>query len=146
MIFISLKLMLVSLLFLMDNIYFNVCSCVCCYSVWGAASGPATPTDLTKVIKKAGSVLGTVLEPLEVIVERRMVHNLLTILDDTLHPLHDLLIRQQSSWSLLQLSCNKDRYFKSFLLIAKKRCNNLMVRERQHNQTWMLRLLHLSIM
>lgn len=50
-----------------------------------------------KVIKKAGSVLGTVLEPLEVIVERRMVHNLLTILDDTLHPLHDLLIRQQSS-------------------------------------------------
>lgn len=97
MIFISLKLMLVSLLFLVDNIYFNVCSCVCCYSVWGAASAPATPTDLTKVIKKAGSVLGTVLEPLEVIVERRMVHNLLTILDDTLHPLHDLLIRQQSS-------------------------------------------------
>lgn len=52
MIFISLTLLLVSLLFLMDNIYFNVCCCVCCYSVWGAASGPATPTDLTKSLRR----------------------------------------------------------------------------------------------
>ena len=62
-------------------------------------------------------VLGIALEPLELFVERRMEHKLLNIMDNTTHPLHNLLVRQQSVFSqrLLQLCCNKDRYRRSFL-------------------------------
>ena len=39
-------------------------------------------------------MLGTALEPLELVVERRMLHKLLNIMDTTQHPLHDLLVTQ----------------------------------------------------
>ena len=64
-------------------------------------------------------MLGTVPEPLEVVVERGMLHKLLNVLDITAHPLHDLLVRLQSvfSWRLLQC-CNKNCYRKLFLPTA----------------------------
>lgn len=55
---------------------------------------------------KAGSVLGTALEPLELVVER-MLHKLL---DNTSHPLQDLLVRQQSVFSFNKDRCNKEIY------------------------------------
>ena len=101
---------------------FNEC-CKCCISftslLWqvpfslqpsiGAlASEPATPQKLNKLIKKAGSVLGTALELLELVGERRMLHKLLNEMDNT--PSHNLLVRQQSVFNqkLLQLCCNED--------------------------------------
>jgi len=74
---------------------------------------------LNKQIKNAGSVLGTVLDPLELIIRRKMLHELLDIMDNTAHPLHNILIKQQSVFNLrLHLYCNKDLYRRSFLPIA----------------------------
>lgn len=63
------------------------------------------------LIKMAGSVLGTVSEPLVLILSRRMLHNLLSIMDNTSHPHHDPLVRKQSVFLL-----DHDR--KSFLSTA----------------------------
>ena len=84
---------------------------------WGSSIRASDTKKLNKLIKKAGSVLGTALEPLELVVERRMLHKLLNIMDNTTHPLHNLLVRQQSVFSrrLLQRRCDKKHYRKSFL-------------------------------
>ena len=50
---------------------------------------------LNKPIKKAGSVLGTVVKPLELIVQRRILHKM-NIMDNSEHPLHNTMIQQQS--------------------------------------------------
>ena len=78
---------------------------------WGSSIRASDSRRLNKLMKKAGSVLGTALEPRESVVERRMLHKLLNIMDNTIHPLRNLRVRQQSvfSWRLLWLSCNKDR-------------------------------------
>ena len=57
-------------------------------SVGAAASEPETKK-LNKMIKKAGSVLGTALEPLELVVERRMLCKLLNIMGNTTYPLNN---------------------------------------------------------
>lgn len=51
-------------------------------SVGGAASVNDTKK-LSKLIKKAGSVLGTTLKSIELVVERRMSHKLLNIMENT---------------------------------------------------------------
>lgn len=51
-------------------------------SAGAAASQPVTAR-LNELIKKAGSVLGSVLELLELVVERRMFHKLFNILDNS---------------------------------------------------------------
>ena len=38
----------------------------------------------------------TALEPLELVVERRMLHKMLNIMDNSTHHLHKILVRQQS--------------------------------------------------
>lgn len=105
---------------------FNVCSKmlhllpVCCFkckflcSLLGKQHQGDTKK-LNRLVKTAGTVVGTALEPLE----RRMMDKPLSIMD-TSRPLHDLLVRQQSNFSgrLLQLRWNKDRYRKSFLQTA----------------------------
>src|SRR4029434_4832040 len=57
-----------------------------------AASEPATLRNAVKLIKEAGSVLG----PLQLVVERRMLHKLLNIMVNTTHTLHTLLVRQHT--------------------------------------------------
>jgi len=44
-----------------------------------------------KLMKKAGSVLVTALEPLDLIVTRRMPHKLINIKKNTAHALHKVL-------------------------------------------------------
>ena len=60
---------------------------------------------LNKLIKKAGSVLGTALET---ILKRRMLHKLVNIKNNTDHPLHNIVLQEWSVFSLrlLQLYCN----------------------------------------
>ncbi|KAM4536419.1 uncharacterized protein PAE49_021037 [Odontesthes bonariensis] len=75
---------------------------------------------LNKLIKKAGSVIGCKLDSFESVVERRTLNKLLSIMDNPTHPLQQLLVGQQSSFSnrLIQLHCHKDRFRKSFLPAA----------------------------
>ena len=84
---------------------------------WGGGITARDTNKLNRIIRKAGFVLGSALEPLELVVERRMLHKLLNILDNTSHPLHDVLVKQKSifSWRLRQLSCKKDRFRKAFV-------------------------------
>ena len=56
-------------------------------SVGAAASEPETLRN--NKMMKAGSVLGTALEPLELVVERRMLCKLLNIMGNTTYPLNN---------------------------------------------------------
>ncbi|XP_062860103.1 dehydrogenase/reductase (SDR family) member 7Cb isoform X1 [Trichomycterus rosablanca] len=87
---------------------------------WGGSIRAGDAKKLNKLIKKAGSVLGCSLDGFELVVERRSVNKLISILDNPSHPLHDLLIRQRSTFSnrLIQLHCKKERYRKSFVPTA----------------------------
>ncbi|MED6285839.1 hypothetical protein CHARACLAT_033313 [Characodon lateralis] len=62
---------------------------------------------IIKLIKKAGSVLGT---PLEVMVQRRILHKMKNIMENPDHPLHQTVLQQQSVFSqrLLQICCKTD--------------------------------------
>jgi len=62
-----------------------------------------------KLIKKAWSVLGTTLESLEPIVQRRMLHKLLNVPDNTANSVYSIPVKQWSVFSqrLPQLCCNK---------------------------------------
>lgn len=121
----------------------DVASAIFFATICSGSSIRASDTERLKSLLKAGSLMGTALEPLEVVVEKRTLRKLLTIMDNTLHPLYDLLIRQQSAFSsrLLQLCCNKNHYFRFFLFTAIKLYNDSMGRERrQQNQNSMLPL------
>ena len=63
------------------------------------------------------AVVGTELECLTTVAERRTLSRLLTILDNVHHPLHSTLNGQRSIFSgrLLSLSCSSDRLRKSFV-------------------------------
>ena len=94
---------------------FNVCNKIACaFSVaaicWGGSIRTRDSKKIKKLIRKASSVLGTALEPLELTVERKMLQKPLTLLDNRAHPLHNPIQKQLSFfiWRLIQLHCNKD--------------------------------------
>lgn len=90
---------------------------------WGSSPRASDTKKLNKLIKMAGFVLGTALEHLEL---------------NTLHPLYNILIREQSvvSWRLLQLCCSKDPYRKSFLPTAVVLYNNSPLRKERWLIFW----------
>ena len=61
-----------------------------CVSVWFYNTQITECQQLFNLFKKAGSAL----EPQELVVERRMLHKLLNIMDNTTHPLHNLLVNR----------------------------------------------------
>ena len=65
---------------------------------WGGSIRGGDTKRLNKLIKKAGSVFRCSLDGFEVVVERRSLNKLTAILNNTSHPLHDLLVRQQSTF------------------------------------------------
>src|SRR4029434_4092943 len=73
--------------------------------------------DWTGWLRTAGAVVGTKLECLTTMAERRTLSRWLTILDNDHHPLHRTLNRQRSIFScrLLSLSYSTDRLRKSFV-------------------------------
>ena len=113
---------------------FNVCSKMLCMfyqSVvasaiffaaisWGSGIRACDSKKLNKLVMRAGYVMGTAVVSLEVVMERRMVQKLLSIMDDNTHPLHNLVSKQKSVFSgrLRQLSCRKDRFKNTFLPTA----------------------------
>ena len=74
-------------------------SAICIGTIcWGSCIGASDSKKLNKLIKKAGSVLGTDLEPLEG-VQRRMLHKVTDILDITACTLHYIVLKQQHVFS-----------------------------------------------
>ncbi|KAI4892246.1 hypothetical protein NFI96_004302, partial [Prochilodus magdalenae] len=58
---------------------------------WGASIRGADAKKLNRLISKAGSVLGCPVDGFELVVERRSLSKLTATLDNTSHPLRDLL-------------------------------------------------------
>ena len=87
---------------------------------WGSGIRTRDLKRINKLIKKAGSVLGVTLEPLELIIQKRMLHKLMKIMEDSSHPLHNTVKKQQSVFSerLVQVRCKTERYRRSFLPAA----------------------------
>lgn len=75
---------------------------------WGTGIRVGDCNLLNKLIRKAGSVTGVDLEPLELVSERRMMPKLPTIMDNMSQPLHDMLDRMRNLFRrrLILLWCN----------------------------------------
>lgn len=99
--------------------YQSVVASVLFYAVvcWGGSIKKRDASQLDRLVRKAGSVVGTKLDSIVSVTERRTLSKLLCILDNADHPLHSTIIRQRSVFSdrLLSLSCSTDRLRKSFV-------------------------------
>ena len=77
-----------------------------------------------KLVRKASSVIGGGIEVdfVGAIAERRMLTKVVSILNNTSHPLHDGPVRQKSTFSnrLISPKCFIERHRRSFLLAAIK--------------------------
>lgn len=84
---------------------------------WGAGIKAKDSNKINKLIKKAGSVVGTRLAPLEEVVRHRMLGKIKSIMDNVSHPLHSILdgLRSCHSQRLRQPRCARERYSASFL-------------------------------
>uniref|UniRef100_A0A8C6LZA4 Reverse transcriptase domain-containing protein n=2 Tax=Nothobranchius furzeri TaxID=105023 RepID=A0A8C6LZA4_NOTFU len=96
---------------------------------WGSSIRSRDLKRLNSLIKKAGSVLGTTVEPLEEIMQRRILQRIKKIMDNPEHSLHKTVRQRKSVFSqrLLQFRCNTDRYWRSFLPTAIVIYNNSMM-------------------
>ncbi len=77
---------------------------------WGS-SRKRDATRLDKLVRKAGWVVGGVLDSLTWVAERRILSKFLSILDNVHHPLHSTIPRQKSTFSdrMLSVSCSTER-------------------------------------
>ncbi|KAI3375915.1 hypothetical protein L3Q82_003775 [Scortum barcoo] len=104
---------------LLQIFYQSVVASALLYAVvcWGGSLKKKDAARLDKLVRKAGSVVGTELDSLTSVAERRTLNRLLSIIDNPSHPLHSAISRQRSSFSdrLLSLSCSTDRLRRSFL-------------------------------
>lgn len=84
---------------------------------WGGSIKKKDASRLNKLVKKAGSVVGKVLESLTSVAERRALSRLRSIMENPEHPLHSTIQRQRSSFSdrLLSMQCSSDRMKRSIL-------------------------------
>ncbi len=84
---------------------------------WGTGINAKDSNKLNKLIKKAGSVVGTRLAPLEEVVRDRMLGKIKAIMDNVSHPLHSTLdgLTSCHSQRLRQPRCTRERYSASFL-------------------------------
>ena len=103
---------------LLRMFYQSVVASILFYAVvcWGGSIKKRDAGRLDRLVRKAGAVVGTELDCLTTVAERRTLSRLLTLLDND-HPLHRTLNRQRSTFSgrLLSLSCSSDRLRKSFV-------------------------------
>ena len=104
---------------MLEIFYQSVVASVLFFAVvcWGNSIGASDTNRLNKLNRNAGSVIDYKQDTLEAVMERRTLKELLSIMDNPLHPLQLTLVRQRSTFSrrLLQLCCRNNRYRKSFL-------------------------------
>ncbi|KAI4877474.1 hypothetical protein NFI96_030848, partial [Prochilodus magdalenae] len=90
---------------------------------WGSSISTADRKRLNKLLKRAGSVLGSPLDPVHVVGDRRMLSKLASMLENDSHPMHETLAALGSSFSdrLLHPKCVKERYrrISSWFFITK---------------------------
>ena len=112
---------------LLQMFYQSVVASALLYAVvcWGGSLKKRDAARLDKLVRKAGSVVGSELDSLTSVAERRTLNRLLSIIDNPQHPLHNTISRQRSSFSdrLLSLPCSTDRLRKSFLPHAMRLFN-----------------------
>lgn len=91
---------------LLQMFYQSVVASVLFYAVvcWGGSSKKRDTGRLDRLVRRAGSVVGTELDSLVTVAERRTLDKLLSILDNTHHPLHDTFTRQRSVFTVRLLS------------------------------------------
>lgn len=84
---------------LLRTCYDSVVASAMFYAVaaWGSSITASEREKLDRLVKRAGSVLGCSLDPVEVVSDRRMVAKLPSILDNVSHPLHKTVIDLESS-------------------------------------------------
>uniref|UniRef100_A0A8C6KTV4 Reverse transcriptase domain-containing protein n=1 Tax=Nothobranchius furzeri TaxID=105023 RepID=A0A8C6KTV4_NOTFU len=84
---------------------------------WGSSIRSRDLKRFNSLIKKAGSVLGTTVEPLEEIMQKRILQRIKKIMYNHEHSLHKTARQWKSVFSqrLLQFCCNTDHYWRSFL-------------------------------
>ena len=103
---------------LLLSFYQSVMASVIFYGVvcWGGNISKGDADKVTKLIKKAGSVIGIQLDPLDVILEKRVRAKTSAILRDATHPLYDVLSQQQSTFSqrMLSIKCSTECFRLSF--------------------------------
>ena len=107
--------------------YESVVASAILYAVacWGSRLRVADANRLNKLIGKASDIVGVELDSLAVVSERRMLAKLHAILDSVSHLLHDVLVKQRSTFSgrLLLPKSTTERHRKSFLPVAIKLFN-----------------------
>ena len=107
---------------LLRTFYDSVVASAIFYGVvcWSSSITAAERKRLDKLVKKAGSVLGCSLDPVEVVGARRMVAKLSSIMDNVSHPLHETVRALESSISdrLRHPRCVTERHRKSFFPAA----------------------------
>ena len=98
---------------------------------WGSGLKVADNNRLSKLIRRAGDVVGEELDTLTTVAERRMLSRLQSILDNVSHPLYDTLAQQKSTFSrrLLLPRCTTERHRKSFLPVVINLYNASPLRE-----------------
>ncbi|XP_014830942.1 PREDICTED: uncharacterized protein LOC106909145 [Poecilia mexicana] len=67
---------------------------------WGGSISKTDLSQLEKQIRRASSVVGTRLDSLAAVAQRRTLQKLEDIMDNTRHPLHIVISSQESRWSL----------------------------------------------
>ena len=92
---------------------------------WVGGCSECDKNRLNRLIKRASSVCGCPLDPIEVVGERRVLAKLSSIMDNTSHPLH-LTVRALSSSfrdRLIHPKCKKERFHRSFIPSAVRLYN-----------------------
>ncbi|KAI3359705.1 hypothetical protein L3Q82_013808, partial [Scortum barcoo] len=81
--------------------YQSVVASVLFYTVvcWGGSISKKDTSRLDKLIRRAGSVVGTKLDSLVTVAESRTLDKLLDIMDNASHPLHTVISNQRSLFS-----------------------------------------------
>ncbi|KAL3987990.1 autism susceptibility protein [Sarotherodon galilaeus] len=107
---------------LLKTFYDSVVASAIFYGVvcWGGSISAGDRKRLNRLIRRASSVLGCPLDPVEVVSDRRMVAKLSSLLDNISHPMHETLTTLSSSFSgrLRHPLCGTERFRRSFLPTA----------------------------
>ncbi|KAL3993517.1 platelet-activating factor acetylhydrolase IB subunit alpha [Sarotherodon galilaeus] len=107
---------------LLKTFYDSVVASAIFYGVvcWGGSISAGDRKRLNRMIRRASSVLGCPLDPVEVVSDRRIVAKLSSLLDNISHPMQETLTALSSSFSgrLRHPRCGTERLRRSFLPTA----------------------------
>ena len=112
----------------LKTFYDTVVASALLYAVvcWCFSATEKDRSRLNRLVRRASSVLGTQLQTIEEVGERRILAKLESIMDNASHPLHDTVGALSSSFSgrLLQPPSKRERYHRSFLPTAVRLFNS----------------------